>query len=468
MADNSNSNNNNNKFEALLTRLLETNNDSVFTRKFTANRRDTLPYIFAMESFLRIQNITDTTIAFRKVIKSLDEGHRDLFMSDHVREDKLTVNMLKIWLLDRYPPPPMRHEWIIRLKQIRMRKNEDPLLVYQKFNTILEKVDRAIAYLNLDLDEDSSKRIPIISDELKHEILSGIFIRNNNQIRCNNEGTINKRTREYIAKVDPTCFKDWKPIFISMELDLIPQCYQTLPEWQYQTYSFCANDYEIYLPPKDGSRLHKKSSQKDDDHNRKRKQLHSDQNDKDKQPPRKRQRSNTCNICGKRGHYSYDCRYKQKKKDRDDRPPRKFCKRCKRDNHHVKDCRATRYKDGVLIRDDKSDRIREQYRSKRDRESTRDRSDRYRSKRGRRYDSKSRSRSRSRDRSDRGRWGNKSDDKNLHPDKKDDLRRHNKSYQRSIATLSKEINEDLDLDAEQAEQIQGYLTKISKISARHS
>ena len=458
----------NNKFEQLLTRLLETNNDSEFTRKFTANRRDTLPYIFAIDSFIRLQNITDDTIAFRKIIKSLDDGHRNLFMSDHVEEEKLTINMLKIWLLERYPPPPMKHEWIIRLKQIRMRKNEDPLLVYQKFLTILDKVNRAINYLNSDLDENSSKRIPKISDELKHEILSGIFIRNNNEMRCNNRGTINKETRKYIAKKDPTCYKDWKPIFLSMEMELIPRCYQTLAEYQYQTYPFCANEYDIYLPPKKKQTTTPNSK---NDSNRKRK--HDDEDDKDNEPSRKRQKKGFCNNCGKKGHHAYECRSKQKRKDKDVKPHRKpFCKRCKRDNHVIRDCRATRYSDGAPIRDDKTDRIRREYRSKHDKDDARDRGDRYSSKRGRR----NRSRSRSRDRSDdRGRWGDRNDKNRFRPHKKDDLRTHNKdensynkSYQRSIAALSKGINEDLDLDAEEVEQMQKYLTKIAEISARHS
>ena len=158
------------EFKALLTQLLETENKVEFKRKFTADRRDTLPYVFAIDTFLRIQNIKDEHIAFRKIINSLDAGHRDLFMSDHVNEDKLTIDMLKEWVLERYPPPPMKHEWIIRLKQIKMRRNEDPLLVWQKFLTILDKVDGAINYLNSDLDEDSPKRLPNISDDLKHEI----------------------------------------------------------------------------------------------------------------------------------------------------------------------------------------------------------------------------------------------------------------------------------------------------------
>lgn len=458
------------KFESLLTRLLETNNKAEFTHKFTADRRKILPYIFAMDTFIRIQNITDQTIAFRRIIKSLDNGHRDLFMSDHIDEDQLTVDMLKTWLLNKYPPPPMKHEWIIKLKQIRMRKNEDPLLVYQKFLAILGKVDQAITYLNADLDEESSKRIPKISDELKHEILLGIFIRNNNEARCNNMGQINRETRKFVARKDPSAYKDWKPIFVAMELELIPRCYQTLPEYQYQTYDFCPNEYDIYLSPK------KKQSKQDDHSSRKRKH---DNPHYDKTPPHKRQKKGTCRKCGKEGHHAFECRTKQNKGNPKPRP-KLYCNRCKRNNHSTRECRATRYSDGAPINDEKSDRIRDDYRSRR----RDDRRDRYHSKRGRdtdrsrsrdrdisrkgskfRNDDRSRDRTRSRDDSrdrSRGRWG----DKDKRREKNNSSSK--KPYHRTLAALSKNINDDLDLDAEQSEKMQEYLAKIAEISARQS
>ena len=92
------------EFKALLTQLLETENKVEFRRKFTADRRDTLPYVFAIDTFLRIQNIKDEHIAFRKIINSLDAGHRDLFMSDHVNEDELKIGQLKDWILDSPGP----------------------------------------------------------------------------------------------------------------------------------------------------------------------------------------------------------------------------------------------------------------------------------------------------------------------------------------------------------------------------
>ena len=465
------------EFRALLKQLLETENKVEFKRKFTANRRDTLPYIFEIDTFLRIQNIKDESIAFRKIITSLDAGHRDLFMSDHANEDELTIGQLKDWILERYPPPPMRHEWIIRLKQIRMRKNEDPLIVWQKFLTILEKVDAAINYLNSDLDAASPKRIPNISDDLKHEILCGIFIRNNNEMRCNNVGNINKMTRKYVASKDPTTWNEWKAVFVAMELEsLVPRCYQTLPAYQYQTYAFCPDDYNIYLTPK----KKKLNLPKDNDHNRKRKR----EDIIERSQPHKRQRHGTCNKCGKKGHYAYECRSKSDAKGRRDKIHSKLhCRRCKRHNHNETDCRATRYFDGAPIKDDKSDKIREDYKKRngkyrgRDGGDDRRRRDRYGSRRRGRSTSRSRSRDRFDDvnersqhknershRRSRGRWGDKDKDE----DRTGDKYSRNKPYHRSIAALSRDINEDLDLDAQQAEKIQGYITKIAELTARHS
>ena len=378
----------------------------------------------------------------------------------------------------------MKHEWIIRLKQIKMRRNEDPLLVWQKFLTILDKVDGAINYLNSDLDEDSPKRLPNISDDLKHEILSGIFIRNNNQMRCSNVGTINKRTRKYIASKDPTAWKDWKLIFTAMELELIPQCYQTLPEYQYQSYPFCPDDYNIYLSPKKRKpRMSKDSYEPNPNCPRDEHLIERSQHEFGEQS----EEQETGNDSDKTRHFAHKSNSGTDAKDERHQSHHKlFCRRCERNNHNEKDCRATRYYDGTPIKDDKSNEIREGYRLRNEEHRGRDRHkrDRYNSRRRDRLSSRSRSRDRNEETIERSQhklersqhkfershpksrvtWGDKGKDEDLSGGNEN----RNKCYRRSIAALSKEVNEDLSLDADQAEQIQEYITKIAELTALHS
>ena len=104
-------------------RLLEINNPAQFRAKFNGQNRETLPFIFSIDKFTRINGIQDPDVLFQRIFNTLDGHYQDLFIEDHTAEEALDIPKLKLWLLKKYPPPPMKHEWLHKLKSIIMRKN---------------------------------------------------------------------------------------------------------------------------------------------------------------------------------------------------------------------------------------------------------------------------------------------------------------------------------------------------------
>ena len=91
-------------------RLLETNNPAEFTAKFSGQNRDVLPFIFEIDKFVKVNGLTDEAIKFRRIFNTLDGHFQNLFMEDQDRNANLTIELLKTWLISKFPPPPMKLE----------------------------------------------------------------------------------------------------------------------------------------------------------------------------------------------------------------------------------------------------------------------------------------------------------------------------------------------------------------------
>ena len=165
----------------IFVRLLQTNNPAQFTAKFSGQNREVLPYIFEIDNFVKINNLTDEGVKFQRIFNTLDSHFQSLYMEDQRQRAAAadyTIATLKTWLIEKFPPPPMKHECLFKLKSIKMRKNEDPKLVYHKFNTILGRIDDAITLINT--TRDRVGRVRGVTNEQVIEALSAIFVRNNN------------------------------------------------------------------------------------------------------------------------------------------------------------------------------------------------------------------------------------------------------------------------------------------------
>ena len=294
--------------------------------------------------------------------------YQNLFMAEQDEGAKLTIAMLKKWVIDTFPPPPMRHEWIFKLKSIRVRKNEDPKLVYSKYKAVLKLVETAITELNVDVEQVN--KIKSISDETKCEILWQIFVKNNNSAKLGNDGKINEKTVEYIVDEDPSKVDDWEAIFTTIRDKTVKRLYRTLNEWQYQTYPVDPAEYNIYLTntkpssPKPKIPLNPVQIQIDIGGKRQKRKNKKRRRDKDAQlPPWRRQKVDSCKRCGRKGHNAANywskvhidghSLYKDNTSTPNPPPrtPQKHCTRCGRNNHYIRDCTAFYYPDGTKITD---------------------------------------------------------------------------------------------------------------------
>ena len=97
--------------------LLETNNPIKFEYKFPGKNHETLPWIFAAEKFLRINDFKTPKVRFQRIFASLNEEYQNRYFIDAKEEhDPTTFETLKSWALKRYPPPKTKHEFRTSLK----------------------------------------------------------------------------------------------------------------------------------------------------------------------------------------------------------------------------------------------------------------------------------------------------------------------------------------------------------------
>ena len=355
-------------------RLLQTNNQAQFTAKFTGQNREVLPFVFEMDKFVKVNGLTDPGIKFRRIFNTLESHYQNLFIEDQAADATFTVELLKTWLIKKFPPPPMKHEWLYKLKSIKMRKNEDPKLVYDEFSTILRRVDAAIKYVNKNRSDRG--RVRRVTDEQILDALTAIFIRNNNVSKLGNDGIINQKVVQFIYRKNPTTYEHWKNIFKDIQSQLIPDCFKSLREYQYTTYPSNPSDYDVYKKPSkpEENKSNSKVTKRESGNKRKRKQTFKGGN-------KRRKYIQYCRRCGRDNHPESECHanhdvfgkpigkpshgnnntnnYQNKKK---------YCKRCKRNNHYTNECNASFYPDHTPIRDNKfQQRRRNDYNNKNNR-----------------------------------------------------------------------------------------------------
>ena len=349
---------------SIFTRLLETNNPAKFTAKFTGKNREVLPLIFSIDKFVRINGLQDTNVKFRRIFNTMDPHFQDLFIEDQEQNAELTVELLVQWLIARFPPPPMKHEWLHKLKSIKMRKNEDPALVWSKFQTLKQRVNRAIEYINQGRDDNS--KMKKLSKEQKVDALQAIFIRNNNCEKYDNQGAINAKLVNHLYSKNPETYQEWKNILDEIH-DFIPKSFQSLKKYQFIAYPTNTSDYDIYKTSKQSkdNKSDQKTTKKESGRKRKRRQTFDNQN-------KRRKYTKYCTRCGRDNHHESKCkavhnvfgklinettnnsnnnsnngRYQNTTNN-------KHCNRCTRNNHWTKDCRARFYPDRKPINDGKT------------------------------------------------------------------------------------------------------------------
>ena len=347
---------------SIFSRLLETNNPAEFTEKFTGKNREVLPFIFSIDKFVKINGLEDTNVRFRRIFNTMDPHFQDLFIEDQDENAELTIELLTTWLIERFPPPPMKHEWVSKLKSIIMRNNEDPALVWNKFETILKRVNKAIEYINKGRSDDT--KMKKVSKEQKVDALQAIFIRNNNCSKYSNEGAINKRVVNRLMNQNPVTYQNWVDFMKDIK-DVIPSSFRSLKRFQFISYPTNTSDYDIYRTVKQKKdKIEDKITKKESGRKRKRKQTFDDK--------RKRRKYNEyCTRCGRNNHHESNCRAthdvfgKSLRKITDNsnnnsnngsnKPAsnNKHCDRCTRNNHWTKDCKARYYPDRKPINDDK-------------------------------------------------------------------------------------------------------------------
>eukprot|EP01083_Nonionella_stella_P218496 783479_1 len=336
----------------ILNRLLDISKKAEFKAKFSGDHHDTLGYIFEMRKFNRINKCNDPSVEFSRVFNTIDPHFQNRFMRSVPSVQTLTIALLEKWIIDRFPPPQTKYQFIVCLKLIRMRFNESPLFVYERYTSKLHQVNEAIKLLN---NRAGVAKIEPISDETKVDILTNIFIRQNDRAKPSkmepNDGAINKLVVKYIAQKDPTSIADWTQLFVEMKTELIPSVLSTLPEYEYKVYPPSPHDDDIYLKQNDITKSPDTDVVRDDQYPlQESRGTYTDHND-DGDGINPSDDTNPTRVFRKRRSFfddNYGPSYKRRRANDNDRFSM-YCARCKRTDHVVSDCIETTDVDGVPL-----------------------------------------------------------------------------------------------------------------------
>ena len=344
-----------------LKQLQQTQNPVPFTTKFTGNHRDTLKWCHDVDMYLDTHLLQlDDQYAFRQIFKSLPSEIQSLYMMQiraivvddnrnaaqvkAEKKEKMTPQELKTFIVRHYPPMQSRVDFIKRMKRIRVRRDEDPVIVWNRLVAMSAEVDQAIATMNLSLPD--GKKMAVISANDKFEICCSIFINNNNKAQHQNNGEINAATVATITKADPQSVNDFKTIFSTIQSKLIPKCRRGTRK--YKPYPYTTQDFTA--TPSDSSKTINDKRHKLRPHNGKRKSYE----DRDRHPrphKPKRQRQGKCNRCKHQGHHQSECtqHYDAHNNFIGTNMSIAHCTQCGRHNHLIHDCIANKHVDGTWL-----------------------------------------------------------------------------------------------------------------------
>ena len=308
--------------------IFENNNQIKFTTTFTGKGHETLPWIFAAEKYLRVNDIKTPKIQFRQIFQSMHTIYQNRFLMETDNEDdNMTFDRLKTWVLKEYPPPKTKYEFKTKLKQLRMKKDEDPNIAYARFKYKLAQITKAIKTINLGLRAEARSRYPAaeqadqrashynsikisgISIEDQLEALKLMFVHRNNKPQYNNEGKINELVFKRFFKGDPKTLDDWDEEFKKMKYDLIPRIMDGHRDYEYITYPVDADEDNIYTKKRHLPDSSQPSKQPRPDFNdpRSSKKRRRESDNSDNQPQGKRRKKN-CQRCHRSGHVAKYCR----------------------------------------------------------------------------------------------------------------------------------------------------------------
>ena len=181
--------------------LLERQNTATFTKQFTGQPHDTLPWIFAANKFLRINQFQNELIQFQRIFLSMNEYYQNRFMMDKEEEHdarNFTWKKLKQWVLEEYPPIIAKHEFKQRLKSLKMFRNEDPKVAYSRFKYKLNQITTAIKEINAVVIADEATKLAELTEKDKFDALTAMFVRNNGLAKFHNDGPLNNKVNKYI------------------------------------------------------------------------------------------------------------------------------------------------------------------------------------------------------------------------------------------------------------------------------
>ena len=320
-----------------------------FETKFTGDPKNTIPYLFKVDMFFKVQMINNPTVRFSTIFQTLPIKYREEFMIENSDKDDYTIHDLFDWIINTFPPPRSKFEFELTLKSITMRKAENPLNVYKRLQTIYSYIEKAINLINKGITNEKQKLLPF-TNEFKADILSGIFIRKNDKVKFDNDHVLNKMVRKHCLKWSSHTMDDWKEI-IKQFNTIVKDVLSGDRKYQYTSYPPSTTENDIYFFHNNRHKSRSNSTKqpqfiKRKSFDRKRRQFGRNHNQRQNY---KRQRI-SCLKCGRNGHVKRECRSTHHVNGQRLRRNNDItCHRCHRPGHKKDVCFAKFDKDGKQI-----------------------------------------------------------------------------------------------------------------------
>ncbi len=230
-----------------------------FGGQFTIESSKVVQYIRRIDDYVSLHEIKTDVLAKQMILPTVPMKYRLQFTNSTYPS---TLHDFKRWLTHTFGPVYQREDMVRELGRMLYRQQEDPNLVLMRFGAKLKLINDAITIQNEVLPPID--QLDLITDNEKLVALKKLFYENNNSVKHETTGSINRTVAKEVAKRVPRTLEAWNKLIVDLKNSMFTSYQQCRKENRFINYPppVTADDIvPTYHPSQRGPKL-KQNNQK--------------------------------------------------------------------------------------------------------------------------------------------------------------------------------------------------------------